>query len=121
MPPEAAATDVAREYAAQAGLASIPLIYTELGTPLAADVSLADGGVDSGDVLVAATTVHRDRRAAPTRAAAATTVPVRSTSRVVALVLGVAVGWWLFIIGMVFGAIALCGLIFEYYRGEHAH
>ena len=37
------------------------------------------------------------------------------------MVLGVAVGWWLFIIGMVFGAIALCGLIFEYYRGEHAH
>ena len=27
----------------------------------------------------------------------------------------------LFIIGLVFGAIALCGLIFEYYRGEHAH
>ena len=37
------------------------------------------------------------------------------------MALGVAVGWWLFIIGMVFGAIALCGLIFEYYRGEHAH
>ena len=37
------------------------------------------------------------------------------------MVLGVAVGWWLFIIGLVFGAIALCGLIFEYYRGEHAH
>jgi hypothetical protein len=37
------------------------------------------------------------------------------------MVLGVAVGWWLFIIGLVFGAVALCGLIFEYYRGEHAH
>jgi hypothetical protein len=37
------------------------------------------------------------------------------------MVLGVAIGWWLFIIGLVFGAVALCGLIFEYYRGEHAH
>ncbi len=37
-------------------------------------------------------------------------------------VYGVAVGaWWLFIIGLVLGALALCGLVFEYYRGEHAH
>jgi hypothetical protein len=35
---------------------------------------------------------------------------------------GVAMGaWWLFIIGGVFGAIALSGWVFEYYRGEHAH
>ena len=57
VPPGAAATDVAREYAAQAGLGSIPLIYTELGQPLAADLPLVDGGVDSGDVLVASTTL----------------------------------------------------------------
>ncbi len=38
-----------------------------------------------------------------------------------AMVLGVAIGWWLFIIGAALGAIALCGLIFEYYRGEYAH
>ena len=37
------------------------------------------------------------------------------------MVFGVAVGWWLFIIGTVLGAVALCGLIFEFYRGEHAH
>jgi hypothetical protein len=37
------------------------------------------------------------------------------------MVMGVAVGWWLFIIGGGLGSIALCGLIFEYYRGEHAH
>jgi hypothetical protein len=37
-------------------------------------------------------------------------------------VYGVAAGaWWLFIIGVVLGALALCGWIFEYYRGEHAH
>src|SRR6478672_5525612 len=29
--------------------------------------------------------------------------------------------WWLFIIGGIVGACALCGLIFEYYVGEHAH
>ena len=37
-------------------------------------------------------------------------------------VFGVAAGaWWLFIIGMMLGALALVGWIFEYYRGEHAH
>ncbi|MGL5808573.1 MAG: cytochrome c oxidase subunit 4 [Nocardioides sp.] len=29
--------------------------------------------------------------------------------------------WWLFIIGAALGFIALCGWVFEYYRGEHAH
>ncbi len=38
-----------------------------------------------------------------------------------AMTLGVAIGWWLFIIGAGLGAVALCGLVFEYYRGEHAH
>jgi hypothetical protein len=38
------------------------------------------------------------------------------------MVFGVAAGaWWLFIIGCALGAIALSGLVFEYYRGEHAH
>ena len=38
------------------------------------------------------------------------------------MVYGVAVpAWWLVIMAGVFGAIALCGWIFEYYRGEHAH
>jgi hypothetical protein len=36
-------------------------------------------------------------------------------------VLGVVIGWWLFIIGCGLGVLALQGLIFEYYRGEHAH
>lgn len=36
-------------------------------------------------------------------------------------VLGVAIGWWLFIIGAGFGTVALIGFVFEYYRGEHAH
>ena len=38
------------------------------------------------------------------------------------LVFGVAMGaWWLFVIGAALGAVALSGLVFEYYRGEHAH
>jgi hypothetical protein len=37
------------------------------------------------------------------------------------MAMGVAVGWWMFIIGAVLGAVALSGLVFEYYRGEHAH
>jgi len=37
-------------------------------------------------------------------------------------VFGVAAGaWWLFIIGVALGALALSGWIFEYYRAEHAH
>lgn len=29
--------------------------------------------------------------------------------------------WWLVIIGIVLGLMALVGWVFEYYRGEHAH
>jgi hypothetical protein len=36
-------------------------------------------------------------------------------------VLGIIFGWWMFIIGVGLGSIALCGFVFEYYRGEHAH
>jgi hypothetical protein len=34
---------------------------------------------------------------------------------------GLALGWWLVGIGVVFGAIALVGWVYEFYRGEHAH
>lgn len=37
------------------------------------------------------------------------------------IVLGTVFGWWLAIIGGGLGIFALQGLIFEYYRGEHAH
>ena len=37
-------------------------------------------------------------------------------------VFGIAMGaWWLFIIGVGLGSLALCGWIYEYYVGEHAH
>ncbi len=34
--------------------------------------------------------------------------------------LGVAVGWWMVIIGVPFAGLALVGWVFEYFRGEHA-
>jgi hypothetical protein len=38
-----------------------------------------------------------------------------------AIVLGIVIGWWLFIIGVAFGALTLIGWVYEYYRGVHAH
>ena len=35
--------------------------------------------------------------------------------------LGAAIGWWLFLIGMLFVVLAAVGFVFEYYRGYYAH
>jgi hypothetical protein len=35
--------------------------------------------------------------------------------------LGVAVGWWLFLIGMLALLLSVVGFVFEYYRGHYAH
>ena len=35
--------------------------------------------------------------------------------------LGFAIGWWLFLIGMLFTVFAAIGFVFEYYRGNFAH
>ncbi|GAB2579359.1 cytochrome c oxidase subunit 4 [Microlunatus antarcticus] len=37
------------------------------------------------------------------------------------VILGPVFGWWLMILGFGFGAVTLSGLIFEFYRGDHAH
>jgi hypothetical protein len=38
------------------------------------------------------------------------------------IVYGTALGaWWLVALGMGLGVLALSGLVFEYYKGEHAH
>jgi hypothetical protein len=34
---------------------------------------------------------------------------------------GMAVGLWMFLMGLGISAVALVGWVFEYYRGEHAH
>ncbi len=35
--------------------------------------------------------------------------------------LGAAIGWWLFLIGMLFILLSAIGFVFEYYRGSYAH
>ncbi len=35
--------------------------------------------------------------------------------------LGFAIGWWLFLIGMLFTVFAAIGFVFEYYRGNFSH
>ncbi|HZA03202.1 MAG TPA: cytochrome c oxidase subunit 4 [Propionibacteriaceae bacterium] len=39
----------------------------------------------------------------------------------VLVVLGPVFGWWLLFLGFAFGAYTLTGLVYEYYRGDHAH
>jgi hypothetical protein len=96
VPAEAVVTDVAREYAVQAGLAAIPLLYSRAGDLLLASSSLADLGVDTGDVLVAATGVHRPSssgrpEAGPDRPRGGSPVAVLWCS--VAAILAVLAGW----------------------------
>ena len=59
VPPEASVDDVAREYAAKAGLQFAPTLHSRLGTALVAGSSLADLGIRSGDVLAAGGAVRR--------------------------------------------------------------
>src|SRR5262245_32981585 len=66
VPSGAAVTDVAREYAVQAGLSAIPLLYSRAGDPLLASSSLTDLGVATGDILVATAGVHRAAAPVPT-------------------------------------------------------
>ena len=35
--------------------------------------------------------------------------------------LGAAIGWWLFLIGVLFVLLSAIGFVFEYYRGQYAH
>lgn len=48
--------------------------------------------------------------------------PLWAAATLATMVFALAMGqWWLVIIGGMLGAVATCGLVFEYYRGEHAH
>lgn len=47
--------------------------------------------------------------------------PLAVAAAFAVIALGVAIGWWLAVIGIGIGAIALAGYVFEYYRGLHAH
>lgn len=61
VPAGATPVDVGRAYADQAGMSGIPLLQTPLGEHLRADRALAEMGVESGAVLIAATGVRRAR------------------------------------------------------------
>ncbi|QZY29330.1 hypothetical protein [Nocardioides coralli] len=93
VPPGADAADVAREYAEQTSLATVPVLYTARGAEMRADQTMRQAGVATGAVLVAA-------------AAAAPTVPppARAGGRPAARVPGrlAAAGFW--------GAAALAAL-----------
>ena len=69
------AHDVAREYARQSGLPTIPLLQTAVGQLIAADRELADAGVETGDVVVAVTGFHRPRTRSRRAARAGTAEP----------------------------------------------
>ena len=47
--------------------------------------------------------------------------PLWCAATLAACVLGIVYGWWLFIIGVALGAVAVSGWIYEYYRGDYAH
>ena len=48
--------------------------------------------------------------------------PLWCASTLAVMVFAAAMGqWWLFIIGGIFGAVALTEWVFEYYKGDHAH
>lgn len=47
--------------------------------------------------------------------------PLACALALAVVVMGVVIGWWLFIIGIGIGALCVCGWVFEYYRGIHAH
>ncbi len=55
VPTAASAADVSVEYARQSGLGVSPALFSRLGRPLPPDVTLAEAGIASGAVLVAAT------------------------------------------------------------------
>ena len=59
VPPEASVDDVAREYAAKAGLQFAPVLHSRLGTVLAPAASLEELGVRSGALLAAGGAVRR--------------------------------------------------------------
>ena len=60
------------------------------------------------------------RRASTASSARTPGGPCRSAAAAAICFLGLAVGWWLFIIGAAFGVVALVGWTFEYFKGPHA-
>lgn len=89
VPVGASSVDVAREYSQQTGIAGIPLLQTPLGELVDAGRTLVEAGVQTGDVLVAATGLSRSR----TTPAVATADADTDHPAVAALVAGLGVGF----------------------------
>ena len=97
VPPGIPAADIAREYAEQSGLGSIPLIYSTSGRVLRPDVALVDLGVGTGSVLVATTVIHRAGGQPPAHPGPAPAPPAGASvtaSLVVAAGLAAVAGWF---------------------------
>lgn len=131
VPAGATSIDVAREYAKQAGAAGvvsgIPLLQTALGERLSAAVPLAEVGVQSGDVLVATTGVHRPRKVTLLEAAkSAPESPALASmiATVASLVAGLA-GWYAARAGedvvrtVTVGILLVCALVGALPVGRH--
>lgn len=100
VPTGATSVDVAREYAKQAAemgeVTAIPLLQTALGERLNAAVSLGESGVQSGDVLVATSGVHRPRKVTLREAAknAPESPALASMIATVAALVAALAGWY---------------------------
>lgn len=121
--------DVARAYAEQAEMAGIPLLQTILGEHLRADLALSEIGIESGDVLIAATGV---RRARSVDGSARTGREDDESPQVAAVALGLAgaaaclSGWYAALSGndwmrtLVVGLLLACALACAIPLGRHA-
>ena len=47
--------------------------------------------------------------------------PLFCTLTFIPVVLAPIFGWWLMFVGFAFGTVTLTGLVYEFYRGDHAH
>lgn len=97
VPRGASAVDLAREYAEQSGLATVPLIVSRRGQPLRPDLPLDQAGVGTGDLLVAMTTVHRPGDSSPnarTRPSASVPGPLSVTWFWSTAALALLAGWF---------------------------
>lgn len=129
VPIGATPVDVGRAYAEQSDMTAIPLLQTALGEHLRADRALAEMGVESGTVLIAATGV---RRARPSDGDAFGSGLVPETPQIAAFVMALAVGasglaaWYAALSGndwlrtVTVGVLMACALAAALPFGRHA-
>ena len=129
VPVGATPVDVGRAYADQSDMTAIPLLQTALGEHLRADRALAEMGVESGAVLIAATGVRR-AKASDGPASGSDLVP--ETPQIAAFVMALAAGasglaaWYAALSGndwlrtVTVGVLMACALAAALPFGRHA-